>query len=87
MSSAAPSGSGPRPRRSASVSPSRSSITRKSMPSSRADVVNRADVRVVETRQRARLALEALAALGVGAGCGGRTLIATVRSSRVSRAR
>ena len=52
-----------------------------------ADVVERADVRVVERRDRAGLALEARAHLGRAARCGGSTLIATSRPSRVSRAR
>ncbi len=53
-----------------------------------ADVVERADVRMVERGDRPRLALEALrAACGSAASSGGSTLIATVRSSRVSRAR
>ena len=51
------------------------------------DVVQRADVRVRELRDRLRLALEALADfLGLRRAWSGRTLIATVRSSRVSRA-
>ena len=51
-----------------------------------ADVVQRADVRVIELRDRAGFALEALAELRVAANASGRTLMATVRSSRVSRA-
>ena len=41
-------------------------MTRKSVPASRADVVERADVRMVERRDRPRLALEALADCGFG---------------------
>ncbi len=51
-----------------------------------ADVVERADVRMGELRDRLRLPLEALAASADEDRCGGRTLMATVRSSRVSRA-
>ena len=56
-------------------------------PSCFADVVQRADVRMIERGDRARLALEALAQLRVRRRLAGRTLIATVRSRRVSRAR
>ena len=53
-----------------------------------ADVVERADVRMVEPRDGARLALEPLPAVGLcGRSRGGSTLIATVRPRRVSRAR
>ena len=52
-----------------------------------ADVVERADVGMVEGGDGARLALEPRAAVGVLARCAGSTLMATVRSSRVSRAR
>ena len=52
-----------------------------------ADVEERADVRVVERRDRLRLALEALAALLVLGEAGGRILTATPRSRRVSLAR
>ena len=51
-----------------------------------AHVVQRADVRMIELRDRARLAVEPLAELRIGGECLGRILIATVRSSRVSRA-
>ena len=51
-----------------------------------ADVVDRADVRVVERRGRARLALEALERAGSRANSSGRNFRATVRSSRRSSA-
>ena len=51
-----------------------------------ADVVERADVRMVELGDGARFALEALAELRIGREAAGRILIATVRSRRVSRA-
>jgi hypothetical protein len=51
-----------------------------------ADVVDRADVRVVEGRDALGLALEARAELRVcSASSGGSSLSATSRSSRVSR--
>ena len=46
-----------------------------------ADVVDAADVRMVERRDGSRLAVEPLAESGRGQGRSGRTLIATVRSS------
>ena len=52
-----------------------------------ADIVQDADVRVVQRRNAARFALEPLAATRIGRKAGGSTLMATVRSSRVSRAR
>ena len=52
-----------------------------------ADVVNRADVRMGKLRKRPDLPLEALVQLGEEATPSGRTLIATSRSSRESRAR
>ena len=52
-----------------------------------ADVVDGADVGVVERGDRLGLALEAGATVGVGGEVGGSSLIATVRSRRVSRAR
>ena len=58
------SDSAPLLRRSVSVSPSRYSMTRYSVSPSRPDVVERADVRMRELRDRFRLALEALADLG-----------------------
>ena len=62
-------------------------MTRYRRPPSLADVVERADVRVVELRDRPRLALEALRGTSrIAASASGRTLIATVRSRRVSRA-
>ena len=67
-SAPAPTGSARVLSRAASVSPSRSSITRNgtSSPSTGgADVVERADVRVGQLRDDARLALEALAAARV----------------------
>jgi hypothetical protein len=48
------------------------------------DVEQRADVRVVERRDRLRLALEALASILVLGEGGGRILTATLRSRRVS---
>ena len=51
-----------------------------------ADVEQRADVGVGELRDRARFAVEPLAQLRIGGERAGSTLIATVRSSRVSRA-
>ena len=51
-----------------------------------ADVVKRADVRMVERSDRFGFALEPLAECGSLARASGRTLIATVRSRRVSRA-
>ena len=63
------------------------SMTRKSMLVLPADVVERADVRMIERGDRPRLALEPLArAAASPAMCAGRTLMATVRSRRVSRA-
>ena len=58
-----------------SVCPSRSSMTRNGAPSWVPDVVERADVRVVERRCRPRLALEAGTTVGVGLDVGGSTLI------------
>ena len=52
----------------------------------RADVVERADVRVIEVRDDARFALEALHRFGVALTSSGRNLIATLRPSRVSSA-
>jgi hypothetical protein len=52
-----------------------------------ADVVERADVRMIERRNRLGLALESLAKVASCASVTGSTLIATVRPSRVSRAR
>jgi hypothetical protein len=52
-----------------------------------ADVVQRADMRMIERRDRAGLAVEPFAELRIAASFGGRTLIATIRSRRVSRAR
>ena len=49
-----------------------------------ADVVQRADVRMVQRGDGLRFALEALLHLGVLRKCGGSTLMATVRFSRVS---
>jgi len=49
------------------------------------DVVQRADVRVIEARDGARFALQPLAQLGVVGDVSGSTLSATMRSSRVSR--
>ena len=51
-----------------------------------ADVIQRADMRMIEVRDRARFALEALAIVGITSEALGRILIATVRSSLVSRA-
>ena len=52
------------------------------------DAVDRADVRVIQRGEHARLALEARAPLRVGdVNAGGRTLIATSRPSVVSCAR
>ncbi len=51
-----------------------------------ADVVDAADVGMVERSDGASLALEALPQFWIVATCSGRTLMATVRSSRVSRA-
>ena len=75
----------PRASRAASVSPSRYSITRKSVSPSPADVVQRADVRMVQRGDGLRFALEALlASQDPREKCGGRTLMATVRFRRVS---
>jgi hypothetical protein len=52
-----------------------------------ADVVERADVRVVEARDRPRFAFEAGAHLGLGRQVFGSTLTATSLPRRVSRAR
>ena len=49
-----------------------------------ADVVQRADMRMVQRRDGPRFALEPLAGPRVGATCAGSTLMATVRWSRVS---
>ena len=70
--SAAPrsSGSAPFVSRSASVSPSRYSMTRNVDAVLFADVVQRADVRMVELRDRPRLALEALANCASAANAG-----------------
>ena len=51
-----------------------------------ADVVDAADVRMVQRGDRPRLALEPGAQIGIAGDSLGRTLIATVRSRRVSRA-
>ena len=61
-------------------------MTRNAVPVLLADVVERADVRMSQLRDRARLAIEAFAELRIGRERFGRILIATVRSSRVSRA-
>jgi len=52
-----------------------------------ADVVDRQDVRMVESRSRARFLLEAFEPVGVLGEISGQILIATSRSSRVSHAR
>ena len=57
------------------------------LPSCMSDVEQRADVRMIERRDRARLTLETVAKLRIGGERAARILIATVRSSRVSRAR
>ena len=57
-------GSGPFARRSISVSPSSSSMTRYSASPSRPDVVERADMRMRELRDRLRFSLETLTRLG-----------------------
>ena len=63
-------------------------MTRYSVALVRADVVEGADVRVGELRDGPRLALEALAhRRRIVDRCAGRTLTATIRSSRVSFAR
>ena len=80
------SGSAPFSSRAASVCPSRCGMTRKCVPFALADVVDAADVRMVEGRDGARLALEARPQLGIVSNLTRRILIATVRSSRVSRA-
>ena len=53
----------------------------------RADVVDGVSVRMVERRRRACLLLEARKALDVSVKPSGNTLMATLRPSRVSRAR
>ena len=69
-------------------SPSTSSSTSARRAVGVLDAVDRRDVRVVERREQARLALEAREPLGIGARTrAGSTLIATSRPSRVSRAR
>ena len=73
---------------SASVWPSTSSRTSAWTPSRLLDAVDRADVRMIERGQHARLALESRAAApDRSPNASGRTLIATSRPSRVSRAR
>ena len=52
-----------------------------------ADVMERADVGMIQARDGFRFALEALAAGRVAGSSADRTLMATVRSRRVSRAR
>ena len=51
------------------------------------EAVDLRDVRMIERGEQARLALEARQALGIVATASGRTLMATSRSSFVSRAR
>jgi hypothetical protein len=51
-----------------------------------ADIVDGADVRMRQRRNRPRLALESRAAVRIAAKSAGSTFTATVRSSRVSRA-
>src|SRR5579872_6660731 len=53
----------------------------------RANVVEMADVRMIQRRDSPRLSLKARINSAFEERCGGRILIATVRSSRVSRAR
>lgn len=52
-----------------------------------ADVIERADVRVIEGADRLGFAFEAFAAIGIGRGCLDRILMATVRFSLLSLAR
>ena len=61
-------------------------MTRKSVPSA-ANVMEHADVGMIEGGDRLGFPIETLAELGSAANAEGRTLMATVRSSRVSRAR
>ena len=74
--------------RSASVSPSTSSITRRVDAVGLLEPVDRRDVRMIQRGEHLRLALEARQALGIAARtASGRTLIATSRSKlRVARA-
>ena len=72
---------------SRSVSPSRSSMTAYGLPSCVAEVVDREDVRDGQSARPPGLPLEARQALGIRGKTAGRTLIATSRSSCVSRAR
>ncbi len=77
----------PGPAGSRSVSPSRSSVTANWTPPNSPDVEEREDVRVRERGDGARLALEAGQRAWIVRNVLGRTLTATSRPSRVSRAR
>ena len=79
--------SGRPPTRSASVSPSTSSSTRNRVAARLLEAVDRGDMRMVERREHLRLALEPREPSGSAANRSGRTLMATSRSSRESRAR
>ena len=61
--------------RSASVVPSTSSITRARTPSGSLEPVDRGDVRMVQRRERLRLAFETRQALGIGREESGSTLM------------
>ena len=76
----------PRRSRSASVSPSSSSMTMKCCPLVLLDRVHGADAGVVQRRRRARLALEALEHRRVRCSSSERNFTATLRPSRVSSA-
>ena len=61
-------GKRPRSSRAASVSPSRSSMTRKSLPVVRADVVQRANVRMLQGSNGSRLTFEPMARFRIARG-------------------
>ena len=84
---ASSSGIGPCAMRSASVGPSTSSSTSAADAVRFFESVDAADVRMIERRERLGFALKARHRSGSCANVSGRILIATSRSSRVSRAR
>ena len=80
-------GIAPRAIRSASVGPSTSSITSACMPPIVFEAVDLRDVGMIQRREQSALRAEPREPLGIGGDGGSRTLIATSRSSFVSRAR
>ena len=73
--------------RSASVGPSTSSMTSACVDAGSLEAVDRGDVRMIQRRKRLGFALEPGEPVGIGGEEIRKHLMATSRSSRVSRAR